>query len=300
MRSRSPKAQKGSQKASRRREKGLLVDKDITVRSKKKPKATKAKFKAEPASGKRVRTLTVRNDPAAQRRPILDVGSEQEVGQKLLDVLKSEGSSPEIVYTEGNFWEYNGKGRWVPITSDEIHHIVGSFDGTFYKENGRPKKLRISNAFALGVIKRAENFAVAPDFFAQSIDAIVFSDVTVTLSEQGEIKVVKHSANHRCRVGYDFSYDPKASVEKFMQMQRDHFRDDEDWEAKILVEQEFYGACLFGFATRFQKCLALPCDGGGGRSTKLKIIEAAFPPGLVSHLDARELKCSRTPHATCR
>ena len=287
--------QKDGQKASRRREKGLLVDKSLTTRSKGKPaespkKKKDSSFESEEKSHVRIKTPTSRSDPNGKRRPQLAVGSEQEVGQKLLDVLRDEGYGTQVVYAEGNFWEYNGKGRWVIISSNEVHLIVGSFDGTFYKENGRPKTLKISNPFALGAIKRAENLATAPDFFAKATDVIVFSDVSVRVTNEGEIEVVKHSANHRCRVGYDFRFDRKARAPQFMQMQRDHFRDDVDQEQKILVEQEFYGACLFGFATKFEKCLALPCDGGGGRSTKLKVIEAAFPEGLVSHLDARELK----------
>jgi hypothetical protein len=287
-------AQTGDQRSRKRRRKGLLVDEGLTTRSKGKssPKKKKKKdpFQEEEKSRVRIKAPFSRNDPDGKRRPQLAVGSEQEVGQKLLDVLRDEGYGTAVVYAEGNFWEYNGKGRWVIISSNEVDLIVGSFDGTFYKENGRPKTVRISNAFALGAIKRAQSLANAPDFFAKATDVIVFSDVSVRVTEKGEIEVVKHSANHRCRVGYDFRFDRKAQAPQFMQMQRDHFRDDVDQEQKILVEQEFYGACLFGFATKFEKCLALPCDGGGGRSTKLKVIEAAFPEGLVSHLDARELK----------
>lgn len=294
MRSKPPTkgSQKGSQRASRRRE-NLLADESLTVRSKgpsKKKKKKTISSPEEPRSGVFKKAPTSRNDPDARRRPQLAVGSEQEVGQKLLDVLRDEGSGAEVVYAEGNFWEYNGCGRWVIISPNEVHRVVGSFDGTFYKDSGRAKSLRISNAFALGAIKRAESLADAPDFFMKASDVIVFADVSVRVTNEGKIEAVKHSANHRCRVGYDFRFDPKAKAPRFMQMQRDHFRDDVDQEQKILVEQEFYGACLFGFATKFEKCLALPCDGGGGRSTKLKIIEAAFPSSLVSHLDARELK----------
>jgi phage/plasmid-associated DNA primase len=73
-------------------------------------------------------------------------------------------------------------------------------------------------------------------------------------------------------------------------MLREHFEGDEDAEEKIACLQEFFGACLFGVAVRFQKCLALPSDGGGGRSTTLEIIEKAMPHGAVIHIDARELR----------
>jgi hypothetical protein len=283
-------AQKGSQRPSQRK-KGLLVDEDLVVRSKVKTKgAKKIKGAKKNEAVRPAPKLSTRNAPNACRRPILSVGSEQEIGEKLLEVLRTEGTNSEIVYAEGHFWEYDGKGRWVRISSEELHRIVGSFDGAFYKDGSRPKTVKISNAFALGAIKRAENLASNFDFFATASDVIVFSDVSVRVTGDGKIEAVKHSAEHRCRVGYNFPFDRNAQAPRFMQMQQDHFRDDADQEQKILVEQEFYGACLFGFATKFEKCLALPCDGGGGRSTKLKVIEAAFPEGLVSHLDARELK----------
>jgi phage/plasmid-associated DNA primase len=232
-----------------------------------------------------------------RKRRKLDVGSEEEVGRKLLNVLRDETSiSADVVFAESDFWAYRNakkdaaRGRWVQVQDERLHKIVGSFDGAEFSDGRQARTLRVSDNFARGAIRRAAVHAAQPDFFAHAEPVLVFKNGAVRVTEAGEIEVLKHASKHRARVGYAFDYDRRAKCERFMAMQRDHFRGDADAEEKIFVEQEFYGACLFGMAPKFEKCLALPCDGGGGRSTKLKVIEAAFPAGLVCHLDARELK----------
>jgi phage/plasmid-associated DNA primase len=73
-------------------------------------------------------------------------------------------------------------------------------------------------------------------------------------------------------------------------MMQEHFLGDEDAAEKIACEQEHFGGALFGMAPTYQKCLALPSGGGGGRSTFLETIEAAFPAGTVAHIDMRDLR----------
>jgi len=235
--------------------------------------------------------LPRRGDPARKRKLQLDVGSEQEIGACLLKVLREEGGGYDVVYTENAFWEYDqSHGRRVEVSEDELHKIIGSFDGNDYTDGRQCKTLRISDAFAKGAIRRAAVQASCPGFFHDAASVLVFSDCAVRVTDAGKIERLSHSPDHRARVGYPFDFAPNTKCERFMEMQRQHFLGDADAAQKIACEQEFFGACLLGIVVRFEKCLAMPCDGGGGRSTKLKIIEAAFPADLVSHLDARELK----------
>ncbi len=241
--------------------------------------------------------MTIRRDaPRRHRKLQLNVGSEEEVGRELLDVLRDEGDGHEVVFSEDTFWEYIEKidpesvGRWVPIPEGELHRIIGSFDGSAYSEGKQEKTLRVSHALAKGTIRRAATQAEAPNFFSAAENGIVFTNGLVLVTKSGEIERLPHSPDHRARAGYPFAYNPEAKCERFDKMQRDHFLGDSDAEEKIACEQEHFGGALFGFATEYEKCLALPSDGGSGRSATLKIIEAAFPIETVSHIDAKELR----------
>jgi phage/plasmid-associated DNA primase len=236
-----------------------------------------------------------RGAPGRHRRRPLDVGSEEEIGRRLLEVLREEGDGHDVVFSEGSFWEYVERdperlGRWAAIPDGELHRIIGSFDGSEYSEGKRDKTLRVSHALAKGAIQRAAAQAEAPSFFEKAANGIVFTNGLVRVTKSGEIERLPHSPDHRARAGYRFAHDPNAMCERFKRMQRDHFVGDSDAQEKIDCVQEHSGGALFGFATEYEKCLALPSDGGSGRSATLQIIEAAFPPGTVSHIDAKELR----------
>lgn len=233
-----------------------------------------------------------RDDPKRTRkRADLVAGSEQEIGRLLLDVLSEDGHGRAPIATEGHLWEYHEKtGIWSRIPDGALHRIVGTFDGSEYWEGKQQRLLRISDAFARGAIRRAEVQAEALAFFADVSPVLIFTNGAVRMSLDGAIEQLPHSPDHRARMGYTIKYTPKAKAPRFQKMMREHFEGDPDIEEKIACLQEFFGACLFGIATRFQKCLALPSEGGSGRSTLLEIIEKAMPPDSVAHVEAKELR----------
>ena len=241
-------------------------------------------------SAKKPKTMR-RDDPRRTRTGTsLEVGSEQEVGSELLKIIeKDTGSMP--VYTEGELWEYSPKtGLWSPIPKDELHRIIGQFDGCEYPEGRVTKLLKVSNAFATGSIRRAEIQVTLSSFFTDKTSLLVFQNGAVGISDSFKPELLKHSPNHRARAGYSFEYDRKAKAPRFEQMLKEHFVKDADAFQKISCLQEFFGACLFGVAPKYQKCLALPSDGGSGRSTMLEVIERAMPKGSVAHVEAKELR----------
>lgn len=231
-----------------------------------------------------------RDDPKRTRkREDLNAGSEQEIGGLLLEVLSEKGRPP--VATEGCLWEYQeALGVWTKIPLGELHRIVGTFDASNYWEGKQERVLRISDAFARGAIRRAEISAEEKDFFVAAAPVLVFKNKAIQMGKMGQIEVLDHSPEHRARTVYATNYSRCAKAPRFLKMMQEHFEGDIDAEDKIACLQEFFGACLFGVATRFQKCLALPSDGGSGRSTMLEIIEAAMPMGSVAHVEAKELR----------
>jgi hypothetical protein len=232
-----------------------------------------------------------RGDPSRQRLGRLEIGSEYEAGRVLLEVLREEGDGVPIVSVEGRLYEYvKAHGLWAVVPEDELRRIIGSFDGSECGGGKTAKTLRVSDPFARGTICCAAAEASIPGFFVGAAAVLAFADCAVRVTAAGEIERLPHSPEHRARVGYPFKYNPKAAAPRFELMMREHFVGDEDATEKIACEQEFFGACLLGIVPTYQKCLALPSDGGGGRSTLLKTIEAAFPVGTVSHIEAKDLR----------
>ena len=279
----------------------MTVKKKGATKAKKAKKAAKAKSVTKSAARVQdvnktpavVKTPKRRDDPHRKRDLALrlEIGSEHEVGHRLLDVLRKEGDKFPIVNTEEAFWEYvKSTGLWTEITPGELHRIIGSFDGATFPSGKQVKPLKISQAFAEGAIERAAYLAEAKEFFSSVDPVLAFTNCVVRLTPDGKIEQLDHAPEHHVRVGYPFAYDPEAKCERFEKMLAEHFEGDVDAREKILCEQEFFGACLFGIATTYQKCLALPSDGGSGRSTLLQTIEAAFPKGTVSHIDVKDLR----------
>jgi phage/plasmid-associated DNA primase len=232
-----------------------------------------------------------RDDPQQRRMLEGSVGSEQEMACELINVLLNNDPNAHVVYTEGRIWEYvQSTGLWRVVPDDELARIVGSYDGNAYQDGKNERTLRITSGFVRGAIHLAGQRANAPGHFEQAAPVLVFADCALKISATGVVERLPLSPEHLARAGYSFKYAPQAKPRRFIKMLHEHFEGDVDAEQKIAALQEFFGACLFGMATQFQKCLALPSDGGSGRSTMLEIIEKAMPAGSVAHVDAKELR----------
>lgn len=232
-----------------------------------------------------------RADPYRQRRLSLKIGSEHEVGGRLLEALQFEGDGQDVVYTNGVFLEYvAATGLWTEIQSVELKAIIGTFDGQEYPSGKQTRKLKVGPMLTKGAIDQAAVLSNKADFLSSKEPVLAFTNGVLRISTSGEVELLKHSPDSRVTLGYPFPWDPKAKCQRFEKMMEEHFDGDFDSKEKILCEQEFFGACLFGIATTYQKCLALPSDGGSGRSTLLETIEAAFPTGTVAHIDVKDLR----------
>ena len=70
-------------------------------------------------------------------------------------------------------------------------------------------------------------------------------------------------------------YDPQATAPRFLAILDRIFESDtpDEQERKKALLQEFYGACVFGLASRFQQCLIMHGPGGNGKSTLQEIMK---------------------------
>lgn len=236
--------------------------------------------------------------PAESERPekcklAFALGTEVEMAEWLLIVLRESGAPPPV-FDEGDLYGYAPeRGIWRAIDHTELSRVVQSFDGSPIGTGSKdkPKTLKVSHRNVEGAIRLACDRVASPGYFGAAPHVLVFADRTLRANEAGQIEVVAHSPDHRARVRYDFNWCPKAKRPRFEKMLHEHFEGDSDADQKIACLQEFFGGCLFGMATRKQKCLALPSDdGASGRSTLLEIIDRAMPAGSVSHVEAKEMR----------
>ena len=135
-----------------------------------------------------------------------------------------------------------------------------------------------------GAIKLAHDQIAKPGFF-DGVNVIAFADCVVRLDEKSGLKVQPHARENRARAGYPFAYEPNALPRRFLAFLFDLFRDDTDRGEKECLVQEFYGACIIGNATRYQKALL----GHGpaadnGKSTLSEMMSRCMPQGTTSSI----------------
>ncbi len=208
---------------------------------------------------------------------VCQIGDHVELSRFLVTDL---GGPENLVYDELHAWRYDeASGLWPKVDGAEESRIVQSYSGTPKLPNGAP--LRVKASDVAGAIKLAHDQIARPDFFGD-VSCIAFSDCVVRLTPAG-LEVLPHAREHRVRAGYPFPYEPRALPRRFLAFLSEVFRDDADRCEKELLVQEFFGACIFGSATRYQKALlAFGPTADNGKSTLSKTIVACMPSGTTS------------------
>lgn len=101
---------------------------------------------------------------------------------------------------------------------------------------------------------------------------IAFPNGYVTVDKDGA-KIVGNKPDNYATASLPFRYDPDAKAPHFEEMLNQLFLDDEDREAKKQALAQFYGACLFGRATKFERCFILLGGGSNGKSTFMEVMQ---------------------------
>ncbi len=179
------------------------------------------------------------------------------------------------VFDDGAIYRYSrDEGRWRIVEREDSSCIVQSFAGVRLQT---AKVLKIGAKDVAGAISLAQDRCHRRDFFATAPTGLVFAGQFVRVTADG-IGVVANAPEHRARYGYPFAY-TEAPPRRWLDMLRALFRDDADQAERIELVQEFFGACLLGIATRYQRCLIAIGDGENGKSKFGDVMLAAMPDG---------------------
>lgn len=222
-----------------------------------------------------------RYDPTAGWR--FARGDHADLAKAALAVL---GPAP-LTYDEGEFWRYKSTGVWERLPLAFIEHTVASFAGAPVGNGKSEKPLKVTAGSVTGAAHLARNeLASLPGRipFIAGAGGVAFRNGIASVVD-GIVRLEQHSPERMCRWAYPFDYAPAPTplLDAFLDIL---FGDvsEEERSLRIMVLQEFAGACLVGQATRFQTCLLLLGPGGNGKSELLRVLRGLFPPGSAVSL----------------
>lgn len=209
-------------------------------------------------------------------------GSEVELGKDLADRLGRD----RTVFTLGEWRQYDPlSGGWKYLHPEIVERMARVYDGKTVQTKGKDgepayKTIKLSNNGVLGITADARRDLFQVDFFDKAVPGILFKNGFLTLDG------VLHSFSPEHRAFAEnamlFDYDAAGEPLALKEYNESAFRGDPDAPQKILLFQEFLGACLFGIAPDHQKALILVGEGEAGKSTILFVIEELFPRGSVT------------------
>ena len=223
--------------------------------------------------------------------------SDPVLAREFLATIQSEG--PPLVYDEGYLHRYDSAlGVWAPMSGHAARVAAGdALDGRWVMagkdEQGEPKvrRLNLKKSRIDGVADYASSLAYQPGHFAgYRRGGVGFGNGFVTIGAGG-VDIEPHSPDNRSRAVVPCDFDATSDAPRWRQFLREVLAPDADQVSTGRIIQEFFGACLLGIATDYQRCIVLHGGGANGKSVMLEVLGALFPP---------ELKASVSPHDISR
>lgn len=217
-------------------------------------------------------------------------GDHVELATRLRNELRAEYHS-EIIATSSHklaaLYHYSEEdGLWTVIPIEVLEGHIMNYAGLPFGEKGTAKKLNVADV--QGTLQLTKARCAQPAFFEQAPTGALFTNGFLIIKGK-QLELLPHAADHRARSAYQFAYDPTATAPRWTQFLHEVFAKDKDADEKIAFLQEFFGACVLGIATRYQKSLFLTGEGSNGKSVALKVLSALFPPSLISAVRPHEM-----------
>jgi P4 family phage/plasmid primase-like protien len=222
-----------------------------------------------------------RQSPATTVTQMLNIGDHVEVATAYLKDLGAPA-----VYDQGDLHVYEGC-VWKQLPRDAEVGRISRYSGTPVRTKDGVRPLKLRSIDCQGIFEIASAKSIKQGFFDSAPEGLTFENVFVTV-EGRQVVTVEPEGDHAARFAYPFAYDQKAEAPGWMKFLDDIFADDVDREEKKRALQEFTGACLFGVAPRFKKCLILIGDTDSGKSTCIHVLRACFPSGTTAAVPPAE------------
>lgn len=217
----------------------------------------------------------------------LAIGDHVELGRALLAELRIPGT-PAPVFADGSLYRYTpDTGVWAPVSAAVESETLQGFSGATVAGKKNPLKIRAADV--AGARQLAHDRAEQPDFFAGAAPGVAFANGFVTVCASDGIRLAPHDPANRARVALPYPYAPEACSPRWESFLADIFRDDDDAQAKADTIGEFFGACLLGIATRYQRAIVGIGEGANGKTTLLDVVSAVFPASARAAIPPQSL-----------
>lgn len=214
-----------------------------------------------------------KNDRSDERNyALLTTGSDAEVGRVILSQMANGGRS--LIHSEQEFWQYSPKaGIWAKVETTMLEKLAHELDGEVCSEG----IWKANDPRVRGAVRCARAHVDAPGFFDEAPAGIAFANGFLRIDAQGIAQFETYTPEHRVRAALDVVYSPGAPATRWLRYLAEIFRDDADATSKILLLQQFVGACLVGIATRYARCMVFIGEGNNGKSVFLDVVRELFP-----------------------
>ena len=220
---------------------------------------------------------------AKEQGPIRGVVDDTRIGREMLSEYEwiSKGVAP--VFDQDQMWRCTQRGVWIAIDERDQARTIQRYSGRmvitgYDSKTGDPqmKPLTISRSRVEGARKCAQDEAHRLGFFDAAPVGIGLANGFLTVDHRGW-RLLDHSPENRCRFALPVEWNPDADCNRWMSYLSDVFQGPEMQDKADLL-QEFFGACLAGIATKYQRCLVMYGRGRNGKSTAMDVLEGLFPP----------------------
>lgn len=226
-------------------------------------------------------------DDGAQSIPpsgfVLVRGDHVELAAYALSVIEQDDAP--ITHDEGKFWRYMPDfGTWEEIEDAHLDNVIAGFAGMdVFTSEGKPARaLKLKAGDVSGASKILRSALIGRHGrlrFKDSPRGVAFANGFLIL-DGPRVLLRPHSPAHMARFAFPFAYDPNAERGMLLEFFDQVFADasEDERAARTSLLQEFVGACLFGDAPRYERCLIAFGTGGNGKGQFLEIARSVFPP----------------------
>ncbi len=202
--------------------------------------------------------------------------------------LEALGPAP-LTHDEGEFWRYDAAtGAWGRLALELVEATSARLRRRAARAPENGKCFRVSASAVQGAARIARNELVsAPGraSFELARRGVAFRN-GFAFVERGEVKLAAHRPENMCRFAFPFDLARGAATplaDEFFDVLFGDVSEDER-HARVMLLQEFAGACLVGEAPVYQRCLMLFGGGGNGKSELLRVLRALVPPHAIAAL----------------
>ena len=225
------------------------------------------------------------------RRPFVRA-DEVELARALLDdiALVSSDQVP-LLADRGALYAYSAHtGVWTELVYERLVGFLAGYAGArISSRRGAGGVVKLSHGMIKSTIRCAIDLAYKPGYFDNAVRGVAFSNAFLAVDPDGTIRPSPHMPENRATCSFPFAYTPATTAPRFHRFLDEIFRGDADAADKQSALAEFYGACLIGVATKFQRAVVLQGDGANGKGTLINIMNALFPGNAVQSIPPQQM-----------